>query len=30
MISRQDKLTDETAREILAHNEAWERACNGS
>jgi hypothetical protein len=26
-VSRQDVLTDGTARQILAHNEAWERVC---
>jgi hypothetical protein len=28
MVSRDDQLTDETAREILTHNEAWERICS--
>lgn len=25
-----DDLTDETARQILAHNETWERVCGTS
>lgn len=28
-LSHQDKLTDETAREILVHNETHDRICNG-
>jgi hypothetical protein len=27
MVSRDDQLTDETAREILTHNEAWSAVC---
>lgn len=27
LVSRQDVLTAETARQILALNESWERAC---
>ena len=26
-ISKQDQLTDETARQILTHNEIWQRVC---
>lgn len=26
-VSRHDTLTDQTAKEILAHNEKWERIC---
>lgn len=26
-VSQGDKLTDETARQILAHNKAWQSAC---
>lgn len=28
MVSRDDTLTDETARSILIHNETWERVCS--
>lgn len=28
MVSRDDVLTDETARSILIHNETWERVCS--
>ena len=28
-VSNQDELTDGTARQILEHNEAWERVCAG-
>jgi hypothetical protein len=27
MVSKSDVLTDETAREILTHNEAWSAIC---
>ena len=27
MVSRQDVLTDDTARQILSYNETWERLC---
>jgi hypothetical protein len=27
MVSRSDVLTDDTARQILTHNEQWERVC---
>jgi hypothetical protein len=27
MVSNADVLTDETAREILTHNEAWSAIC---
>jgi len=27
MVSRQDVLTDATARAVLTHNETWEAAC---
>jgi hypothetical protein len=26
-ISKQDQLTDETARQLLQHNETWKRNC---
>jgi hypothetical protein len=26
-ISKKDQLTDETARQILLHNETWSRVC---
>ena len=29
-ISRADVLTDGTARQVLAHNEAWQAICGGS
>lgn len=28
LVSRQDQLTDQTARQILAHNETGERLCH--
>lgn len=28
-VSKSDQLTDGTARQILAHNETWERVCTG-
>jgi hypothetical protein len=30
MVSQHDVLTDETAREILTHNESWEAVCGMS
>jgi hypothetical protein len=27
-ISKQDSLTDDTAKQILVHNEHWSRLCN--
>lgn len=29
-VSQADDLTDDTARQILAHNETWARRCRGS
>lgn len=28
MVSRHDVLTDETARAVLTHNEAWQALCD--
>lgn len=28
LVSRQDVLTDETTRQVLSHNETWERLCS--
>lgn len=30
ILSKRDILTDNTARQILAHNETWERLCRSS